>query len=167
MPDRPHAHIVTCAHCDMRTACVHAHKHKSVHAACACSVHVTWRVHDNVRMHVHTVHTKEYVAHRRFALVKRMHLALARGRYGPSVYNQKYFSDGDFPRNMPSIWGPRFAYLVDRGYAVCVGEMGGFYTGKDKIWQDWAFAFMKEKVRHEMENSKCSHYPVQRCSCVA
>ena len=65
--------------------------------------------------------------------------------YGPSVYNQKYFTDGDFPRNMPTIWGPRFAYLVDRGYAVCVGEMGGFYVGKDKEWQDWAFNFMKEK----------------------
>ena len=94
-----------------------------------------------------------HVVHRRFALVTRMHVALARRRYGPSVYNQKYFSDGDFPRNMPSIWGPRFAYLVDRGYAVCVGEMGGFYTGKDKAWQDWAFGFMKEKVRHEDGNS--------------
>ena len=25
------------------------------------------------------------------------------------------------------------------------GEMGGFYTGKDKVWQDWAFSFMKER----------------------
>ena len=65
--------------------------------------------------------------------------------YGPSVYNQKYFTDNEFPRNMPDIWGPRFAFLVERGFAVCVGEMGGFYTGKDRSWQDWAFAFMKEK----------------------
>ena len=75
---------------------------------------------------------------RHIALSDMSKLVYSPHTYGPSVYNQKYFTDGDFPHNMPSIWGPRFGYLVDRGYAVCIGEMGGFYTGKDRQWQDCA-----------------------------
>ena len=28
------------------------------------------------------------------------------------------------------------------GTPIVIGEMGGFYTDKDRIWQDWAFAFI-------------------------
>lgn len=65
--------------------------------------------------------------------------------YGPSVYQQKYFGAKDFPHNMPAIWESRFAFLLGEGIPVVIGEMGGFYTGQDKEWQDWAFAFMRER----------------------
>lgn len=70
-------------------------------------------------------------------------LVYAPHTYGPSVYLQKYFGDPNFPANMPAIWERRFAFLLDAGWPVVIGEMGGFYTGKDKMWQDWAFSFMK------------------------
>ena len=72
-------------------------------------------------------------------------LVYAPHTYGPSVYEQKYFGDQEFPANMPAIWEERFAFLIEQGSPVVVGEMGGFYTGKDKVWQDWAFDFMKAK----------------------
>lgn len=66
--------------------------------------------------------------------------------YGPSVYDQKYFSDPMFPYNMAAIWEKRFGFLQkETGVPVVIGEMGGFYTGKDRAWQDWAFAFMRDR----------------------
>ncbi len=66
--------------------------------------------------------------------------------YGPSVYAQKYFAAARFPENMPAIWDARFAFLQQAtGTPIIIGEMGGFYTGKDKIWQDWAFEFMRKR----------------------
>merc|ERR1719506_1520402 len=65
--------------------------------------------------------------------------------YGPSVYEQKYFQDELFPANMPAIWDKRFAFLIEQGSPVVMGEMGGFYLEKDKVWQDWAFDYLREK----------------------
>lgn len=62
--------------------------------------------------------------------------------YGPSVFMQPYFQDRSFPANMAAIWEARFAYLRARGHPVVIGEMGGFYTGKDREWQDWAIDYM-------------------------
>lgn len=59
--------------------------------------------------------------------------------YGPSVYNMPYFNDPEFPRNLPKIWELHFGYLKELGYAIVIGEWGGRYVGKDKVWQD-AFA---------------------------
>ena len=78
-------------------------------------------------------------------LTDRTKLVYSPHTYGPSVYAQKYFSESDFPSNMPAIWEKRFAFLVDQGVPVVIGEMGGFYTDKDMEWQDWAMAFMKER----------------------
>ena len=66
--------------------------------------------------------------------------------YGPSVYEQGYFKAHDFPANMPAIWQARFDFVrAQTGAPVIIGEMGGFYTGKDQQWQDWAAAYMKLK----------------------
>ena len=78
-------------------------------------------------------------------LSNRARLAYSPHTYGPSVYEQKYFNDPNFPSNMPAIWEKRFAFLVEAGTPVVIGEMGGFYTEKDKKWQDWAFSFMRER----------------------
>ena len=65
-----------------------------------------------------------------------------RRRYGPSVYAQSYFGAADFPSNMPAIWQARFDFVRETtGAPVVIGEMGGFYTGNDKRWQDWAIDY--------------------------
>lgn len=58
--------------------------------------------------------------------------------YGPDVYYQNYFSAWDFPRNMPSIWYNHFGFAesVHDQRAVVVGEYGGFYRGRDRVWHD-------------------------------
>ncbi|MFA4702233.1 glycoside hydrolase family 5 protein [Pyrococcus kukulkanii] len=56
--------------------------------------------------------------------------------YGPSVYNMPYFDSPDFPKNMPQIWETHFGYLTSLNYTLVIGEWGGKYTGKDKVWQD-------------------------------
>ena len=62
---------------------------------------------------------------------------------GPSVYKQHYFDDHAFPSNMRAIWEKRFGFVRARtGAPVVIGEMGGFYTGKDRIWQDWAIEYL-------------------------
>ena len=66
--------------------------------------------------------------------------------YGPSVYEQGYFNSPVFPQNMPDIWDARFSFAPFKlGVPVVIGELGGFYTGNDKVWQDWAVEFIKER----------------------
>ena len=60
--------------------------------------------------------------------------------YGPSVSAQSYFSDPNFPNNMPAIWDTHFGYVKGlTGRAIVVGEWGGHYTSSDLTWQN-AFA---------------------------
>ena len=53
--------------------------------------------------------------------------------YGPSVRDQTYDDDPQFPKNMPAIWDSFFGSFVD---GVIIGEWGGTYVSKDKIHQD-------------------------------
>jgi endoglucanase len=58
--------------------------------------------------------------------------------YGPGVYPQPWFSDPNFPDNLPAIWESHWSYLQKEGIApVVVGEFGGRSVGEDKegIWQ--------------------------------
>ncbi len=66
-------------------------------------------------------------------------LVLSPHVYGPDVYPQGYFSDGNFPSNMPAIWDAHFGSLASDGYTIVPGEWGGKYgwgDAKDKTWQD-------------------------------
>lgn len=66
--------------------------------------------------------------------------------YGPSVYMQSYFKSPSFPQNMAAIWDQHFAFVQKAtGQPLIIGEMGGKYEGKDQVWQDWAFGFMKQR----------------------
>lgn len=65
--------------------------------------------------------------------------------YGPSVYTQPYFSDPDFPKNMPAIWQTHFGSVpLQTGNAIVVGEWGGLLGGASEIWlnafADWMIA---------------------------
>ena len=76
-------------------------------------------------------------------------LVLAPHVYGPSVAWQGYFSDPSFPKNMESIWDAHFGYLTNKGYTLAIGEFGGRYVGKDKIWQD---AFVDYLIKKDIKN---------------
>jgi len=77
--------------------------------------------------------------------VPKSRLVLSPHVYGPSVFNQQYFSDPTFPNNMPKIWDAHFGYLVSMGYTVIVGEFGGRYTDKDKQWADKFVDYLRSK----------------------
>ena len=69
--------------------------------------------------------------------------------YGPDVFEQPYFSDPEFPQNMPAIWDTHFGYLIAEGSAIAIGEFGGKYghggDPKDVIWQDAIIDYFAEK----------------------
>ena len=57
--------------------------------------------------------------------------------YGPSVYMQGYFSSGSFPANMAAVWERHWAFVqASTGTPVVIGELGGWYTGRDRQWQE-------------------------------
>jgi len=63
--------------------------------------------------------------------------------YGPSVYDQPYFSDPNYPRNLPDIWQAHYGFVPKlTGQPIVVGEWGGQYTGRDKTWQDAYVAWL-------------------------
>ena len=68
--------------------------------------------------------------------------------YGPSVYEQSYFSDASFPTNMPTIWDQHFGHLVGI-HPVVPGEFGGHHTGQDAVWQE---AFVDYMVAADMRS---------------
>jgi len=68
--------------------------------------------------------------------------------YGPNVFMQSYFSDSNFPNNMPDIWNADFGFIKQQNIqALNVGEFGGFYTEMDKVWQD---AFVEYLVKNKI-----------------
>eukprot|EP01134_Creolimax_fragrantissima_P002165 CFRG2165T1 len=63
--------------------------------------------------------------------------------YGPSVFNQPYFSVPDFPTNLVAIYEQQFGFVAGlTGRAVVIGEWGGRYEGADKQFQDTLVAYM-------------------------
>jgi len=63
--------------------------------------------------------------------------------YGPSVFEQEYFSDVSFPNNMPSIWMTHFASIqLSTKQPLVVGEAGGKFVGKDRHWQEKLVDFL-------------------------
>ncbi len=56
--------------------------------------------------------------------------------YPPSVYNQPWFTSGQYPQNLSSVWDQHWGYIQKEGIApVWVGEFGTkLTTEKDKQW---------------------------------
>jgi aryl-phospho-beta-D-glucosidase BglC (GH1 family)/chitodextrinase len=67
--------------------------------------------------------------------------------YGPTVFNQSWFSAPDFPANMPGIWEEHFNFIHTRGISpLFVGEFGiRDPSGTDEIWFDTFMAYMSQK----------------------
>lgn len=65
--------------------------------------------------------------------------------YGPGVFWQGWFSDPDFPRNLPRIWDRHWGSLASRRAApVVLGEFGGRSVGGDAEgqWQRALVAYL-------------------------
>ena len=47
--------------------------------------------------------------------------------------------------NLIGVWEKQWAFVQQSaGAPLIVGEMGGWYTGKDQQWQDWALKYIRE-----------------------
>ncbi len=58
--------------------------------------------------------------------------------YPASVYPQSWFSDANYPNNLPAVWDANWGYLFKTGTApVLLGEFGTNYdTASDQVWLD-------------------------------
>ncbi|RNL50044.1 glycoside hydrolase family 5 protein [Arthrobacter oryzae] len=64
--------------------------------------------------------------------------------YPASVYNQKWFSDANYPNNLPGIWDKNWGYLQKQGIApVLLGEFGTMLqTTADKQWMEKIVSYL-------------------------
>ncbi|MBC7969410.1 MAG: cellulase family glycosylhydrolase [Verrucomicrobia bacterium] len=69
--------------------------------------------------------------------------------YGPGVYNQPWFSEAAFPKNLLNRWEIGFHYLASRNIApILIGEFGGRQvdaSSKEGIWQRQLVSFIQQK----------------------
>lgn len=66
--------------------------------------------------------------------------------YPQSVYNQKWFSDANYPNNLESVWDAHWGYLVKENIApVLIGEFGTkLATDSDKQWLNKMVGYIKD-----------------------
>lgn len=67
--------------------------------------------------------------------------------YGPGVFQQGWFLDPTFPRNLPQVWDKYWGYIHKRGLApVVLGEFGGRSVGSDAEgqWQQALLNYLHE-----------------------
>lgn len=69
--------------------------------------------------------------------------------YGAGVYNQPWFSEATFPKNLLDRWEIGFHYLASRNIApILIGEFGGRQvdtSSKEGIWQRQLVNFIQQK----------------------
>lgn len=83
------------------------------------------------------------VATRPINLIKPEKLVYSPHEYGPEVYNQSWFSDPNFPNNMPEIWRTHFGFIYDQGIGhLLVGEFG-IKDKSNTTAYTWFTEFMK------------------------
>ena len=72
--------------------------------------------------------------------------------YGPGVYNQLWFSEATFPKNLLNRWEVGFNYLASRNIApILIGEFGGRQvdaSSKEGLWQRQLVSFIQQKKLH-------------------
>jgi endoglucanase len=67
--------------------------------------------------------------------------------YSPKVFQQSWFSDPQFPKNLPAMWDSMWGYLVKQATTpVLVGEFGGRSVGSDPegVWQHSLLQYLKD-----------------------
>jgi aryl-phospho-beta-D-glucosidase BglC (GH1 family) len=65
--------------------------------------------------------------------------------YPASVYPQPWFSDANYPKNLPGIWDKNWGYLFREGIApVLLGEFGSkLQTSSDQLWGNQMVDYLK------------------------
>ncbi len=80
--------------------------------------------------------------------------------YGPGVFDQPWFAEKTFPRNLVSRWDTGFHYIARRNIApILIGEFGGHNVddqSKEGIWQQELVGFIK---RHRVNFAYWSWNP--------
>lgn len=64
--------------------------------------------------------------------------------YPPTIYNQPWFNDPDYPANLPEIWDRMWGYIFYEEIApVLLGEWGSFFEDPaDLAWMDTMAAYL-------------------------
>lgn len=69
--------------------------------------------------------------------------------YGPGVYNQPWFSERSFPKNLLARWEIGFNFIATRNIApVLIGEFGGRQidnVSKEGVWQNKLVKFIRDR----------------------
>jgi len=60
--------------------------------------------------------------------------------YGPAVWRMKTFRNME---TLPDVFWRHWAFVLDMGVPVVVGEMGGTNQGDDNVWHTAAFEFYR------------------------
>lgn len=64
--------------------------------------------------------------------------------YPASLYAQKWFSDANYPNNLPAVWDANWGYIQKQGIApVLLGEFGtALQTTSDKQWMEKIVSYL-------------------------
>lgn len=69
--------------------------------------------------------------------------------YGPGVFNQPWFSEPSFPKNLSSRWETGWNYIASKGIApILIGEFGGRQiddNSKEGVWQRQLVDYVRQK----------------------
>jgi len=82
-------------------------------------------------------------------LSRRDKLVYSAHEYGPGVYNQPYFSEKNFPKNLSDRWQTGFYYISRENIApILIGEFGGRLSdtsSPEGIWQTKFVKYIRQK----------------------
>ncbi len=82
-------------------------------------------------------------------LSRRNKLVYSPHEYGAGVYNQPWFNEASFPKNLYSRWETGWNYIATKGIApVLIGEFGGRQvdsSSKEGIWQRQLVDYIRKK----------------------
>jgi endoglucanase len=91
----------------------------------------------------------EGVAHFPVRLSKPNKLVYSPHEYGPGVYNQPWFNESSFPKNLEQRWEIGWNYIATKGTApILIGEFGGRQvdtSSKEGVWQRRLVDFIRRK----------------------
>ncbi|MBW4559753.1 MAG: cellulase family glycosylhydrolase [Mojavia pulchra JT2-VF2] len=81
-------------------------------------------------------------------LSRRHKLVYSPHEYGPGVYNQPYFSEPSFPKNLINRWQTGFNYISSENIApILIGEFGGRQvdtSSKEGIWHNELVKYIRQ-----------------------
>lgn len=66
--------------------------------------------------------------------------------YPSTIYNQSWFSDKNYPNNLPAVWDANWGYLQSKGVPVLLGEFGTkLETTSDEQWLSTLVKYLQSR----------------------